>query len=96
VSEPIAALVGEPFTIPLADGLGGYRWSPCAVPDGIRFLGTQPAGDESPTGEVGRAVPRRFTFVADRPGDYRIELELRRSWEEEPRRTLAVDVRASG
>ena len=84
------------MSIALSDGLGGYRWTPRALPDGIRFLGAEPADDTSPTGEVGSSVPRRFTFVADRPGDYRLELELKRSWENEPLRALTVDVRVAG
>jgi predicted secreted protein len=99
LSEELTAIVDEPFTIAVSDGLGGYQWSPRALPDGVRLIADEvvaSAAPEATPGQVGTAQPRQFTFVADRPGDYRVELELKRSWEDEALRTRAVDVRVAG
>jgi predicted secreted protein len=93
--EQVTAAAGQPFTVVVADGAGGYRWMVRDLPEGLQLVGDEPV--EGQTLEVGSPAPRRLTFVADRPGAYRVDLALQRSWERDtdPVRTHAVEVEVS-
>lgn len=84
--------LGGTLTVRLVENpTTGYRWR--VVADGAPAC--RPAGDEyqAPTGPPGGPGQHFWSFVAVEPGDGRIELASRRSWEREPARTLTFFVR---
>jgi hypothetical protein len=95
VESEIDAVVGRPFGVVLADLPGsGYMWSCRAVPDGVRLLGAEYVAGLPP--EVGSARDKEFRFVAERPGQFTVILELKRTWEAEPIEERAIRIRACG
>jgi predicted secreted protein len=93
VERKIDAVVGHPFGVVLADLPGsGYLWSCRAIPDGIRLLSAEYLAGPPP--EVGSARDKEFRFVADRPGQFTVILELKRRWEAEPIEERVIRIRA--
>ncbi len=91
--KEIDVVTGRPFTVILADSPGsGHAWSCRELPDGITLIGTRHLA-EIPR-EVGSPRDKEFRLVAERPGEYTLVFELRRSWEATPVEELAVHIRA--
>lgn len=74
----------------------GYIWD---VPEGAGFELTESSFEQHDVGEpldpvVGGSGRRRLVFRATRPGDFRLELAMRRPWlpTDAPARTFALDV----
>ena len=93
MESEIDAVVGHPFDVILADLPGsGYVWSCRTVPDGVRLISVQYVAEVPP--QVGSARDKQFRFVAERPGQFTVILELKRGWEAEPIETRAIRIRA--
>ena len=86
-------VTGRPFAVILADSPGsGHTWSCRELPDGITLIGTRYLA-EIPR-EVGSSRDKEFRLVAERPGEYTLVFELRRSWEATPVDERAVHIKA--
>jgi inhibitor of cysteine peptidase len=73
---------GEEFEVRLPSNPStGYAWQVTVQPDGIRLLDSvflAPEGEQPVAGAAGEQV---FHFIADRPGRYELQMELKRRWE---------------
>jgi predicted secreted protein len=94
----VDVLEGQEFEVPLADLPGaGYRWTLTEVPDGITLIESSWAA--APSELAGAARPRAFLFRADEAGDYDLQFEFVRPWEQREStppadaRTVSVSVR---
>ncbi len=91
----ISAKAGEEFEVRLPSSPStGYAWHVAAQPDGIRLLDSiflAPQGAQPVAGAAGEQV---FRFLADRPGKYEFEMELKRAWEQQPIDKRSVEVTA--
>jgi predicted secreted protein len=86
-------VVGRPFGVVLADRPGsGHAWSCRALPDGITLLDTRYLADVPR--EVGSPRDKEFRLVAERPGQFTLVFELKRSWEATPVEERTVRIRA--
>ncbi len=86
-------VTGRPFAVILADSPGsGHAWSCRELPDGITLIGTRYLA-EIPR-EVGSPRDKEFRLMAERPGEYLLVFELRRSWEATPVEERAVHIKA--
>lgn len=86
-------VTGRPFAVILADLPGsGHAWSCRELPDGITLIDTRYLA-EIPS-EVGSPRDKEFRLVAERPGEYTLIFELRRSWEATPVEERALHIKA--
>ena len=86
-------VAGRPFGVILADRPGGgYTWSCRALPSGITLIETRYVADVP--AEVGSPRDKEFRLVAERPGQFTLVFELKRSWEPTPVDERVVRIQA--
>jgi len=90
--EQIEVPAGESFVVALSgNGVGGYLWETEELPTPLRLLEER---DVEPAEVIpGAGGSKEFELVSD-AGEATARFALRRSWEQEPGRTVAVRVRA--
>jgi predicted secreted protein len=88
--SPITVKLDEPFTISLdVQATTGYVWQPSFSPSNLILENDSFA---TPEHRIGGSGQQLLTFRPVKAGPTQINLELRRSWENEARRTLSVEV----
>lgn len=86
-------VAGRPFGVILADRPGsGYTWYCRALPSGITLIETRYVADVP--AEVGSPRDKEFRLVAERPGQFTLVFELKRSWEPTPVDERVVRIQA--
>lgn len=86
----LSARPGQDVAIVLDAAPGaGLVWQVATVPAGCRLT----LGEHAPGGAGdGAATHQHFGFCADSAGNYRLQFELRRSWEPRPQAVQPVEV----
>ena len=86
-------VAGRPFGVILADRPGsGHAWSCRALPIDITLIETRYLADVP--AEVGAPRDKEFRLVAERPGQFTLVFELKRSWEVTPADERVVRIQA--
>ncbi|WP_347302715.1 protease inhibitor I42 family protein [Croceibacterium sp. TMG7-5b_MA50] len=85
---------GEAFNVDLPQlGVAGYQWLVAELPAGVTLVDDSTAGPGAGAAP-GTPAQRRFRFMVEAPGRYRVVLAAKRAWEAQPARRQVVEVTA--
>jgi predicted secreted protein len=68
----------------------GYMWELFELPRGVRLLGSE--FRQRPSAAVGDPGVEVFHLIADEPGQFSLNFDLKRRWESEAVQSQIVDV----
>jgi predicted secreted protein len=86
-----AVSVGQKFAVELESMPGaGYTWEIAGHPDEIELLKQEMLPVSNKT--IGGPAKQRFTLVANQPGEYSLDFQLKRRWEKDPVKTSQVSI----
>ena len=84
---------GQDFSIDLEAMPGaGYMWEIVRQPDELNLI-SQEVVDIAK--EIGGNSTQRFTFLAQKPGNYDLIFQLKRKWEKDPVRISRFSIHAT-
>jgi predicted secreted protein len=82
--------VGQQFAIDLEALPGaGYMWKMVQPSEEIELISQNVV---SISKEIGGNSTQRFLLIAHLPGDYSLEFQLKREWEEKPVKTSLISI----
>jgi inhibitor of cysteine peptidase len=89
----VSSRMGEEFEVRLPSNPStGYAWQVAAAPDGVRLIDSTFISSKSLQPVAGAVGEQVFRFLADQPGKYKLEMELKRAWEQQPIQIRLVEV----